>query len=642
MTRQPSAQVSRITFTALSVAMLTLLIASSAVAQENVEPRLPASPRADRHAQSSQNPLFLPPVVYATDVDGGGPFAIADLNGDGNPDVVMGGDGGVEFNTYILSVLLGNGNGTFQTPIVQEPGLSNVYSLAVADVNGDGIPDVIEGNPFIASLNYAAGVSVLLGNGDGTFQSPMSFAVSGQDPVSIAVADLNGDGKPDIVEVSYFGIYGSSISVLLGNGDGTFQPQVTYNPQSASVAWVAIADVNGDGKPDLVIANTCGMAYNCYPDAEGSVSVLLGNGNGTFQSAVAYDSGGSGATVLPWPGMNALAVADVNGDGKPDVAVVNNGSDTVDVLLNNGNGTFRTAVGYATDGTGPDSVAIEDVNGDGKPDLVVVNMCTGALEGVFCPGEAVMSVLLGNGDGTFQPALTYPLPGPSGTPADGIVVTALNSGGRPDAVTELAGINVLINNTGPASTTATLTSSLNPSIYGQKVIFTAAVTTSGSQTPTGTVNFKWSDYGVIYSLGTAKLNASGVATFTISNLNADSYPLTAVYKGDANNQASTSAILNQVVTQATSAATLTSSPNPSTLGQAVTFTAKITSLTVTPTGPVTFTAGKTVLGTVNLSNGKAELTTTSLSAGSTVITATFNGDSDIQGSTASVTQTVQQ
>ena len=161
--------------------------------------------------------------------------------------------------------------------------------------------------------------------------------------------------------------------------------------------------------------------------------------------------------------------------------------------------------------------------------------------------------------------------------------------------------------------------------------------TSRSIAPKGTVNFTWDGY----SLGTATLNSTGVATLTKSNLNAYTYPLTATYSGDANNANSTSAILNQVVRETTSAAKLTSSPNPSTKGQAVTFTATITSPTVVPTGPVTFTSGTTVLGTAQLSEGKATLKTSTLAAGSTTVKATYSGDSNIAESSASVTQTVQ-
>jgi hypothetical protein len=165
------------------------------------------------------------------------------------------------------------------------------------------------------------------------------------------------------------------------------------------------------------------------------------------------------------------------------------------------------------------------------------------------------------------------------------------------------------------------------------------VTTTGAVPPTGTVIFTWSDGFRIFNIGSATLNG-GVATINKWNLNADPYPLKATYQGDTNNLASASPILNQTVRQATSAATITSSPNPSSLGQAVTFTATITSPTVTPTGPVTFTTGKTVLGTAQLSRGKAILTISSLPAGSSVVTVTFAGNSNITKSSASVTQVV--
>jgi uncharacterized repeat protein (TIGR03803 family) len=191
--------------------------------------------------------------------------------------------------------------------------------------------------------------------------------------------------------------------------------------------------------------------------------------------------------------------------------------------------------------------------------------------------------------------------------------------------------------TGKSTASTSLSSSLNPSTYGQKVTWTATVNTSGSTIPTGKVQFTWSGH----TIGSATLNSSGVATLTRSNLNADAYPLTAVYAGDENSLGSTSGVLNQVVLPTTSAATLTSSPNPSTTVQAVTFTATIASPTVRPTGPVTFSAGTTVLGTAQISGGKATLTISSLAVGSTEVTATYYGDSNVAKSSASVIQTVQ-
>jgi len=379
-----------------------------------------------------------------------------------------------------------------------------------------------------------------------------------------------------------------------------------------------------------VVAN---CSLGCF--TTGVVSVLLGNGNGTFQPAVSFGSGGFGAV--------SVSIFDVNGDGKPDLIVANATSSVVGVLLGNGDGTFKPVVTYGSGGTGADSIAVADVNSDGKVDLVVANRCDTTRN---CEHGSV-GVLLGNGDGTFQAAVTF---GSGGAFAVSIAVADLNADDKPDLLalnlcsTHSGGrcfgngtLGVLLNITRQLTSTS-LASSLNPSIYGQKVTFTARVTTNGPQPPTGSVAFTW---GGIYSIGFVTLNSSGVATLTKSRLNADSYPLTAMYRGDVNNLSSTSAVLNQLVLETTSAATITSSPNPSTVGQAVTFTAKITSPTVTPAGPVTFTAGKTVLGTAQLTGGKATFTASSLPAGSTVVTVTYNGDSNIAKSSASVRQTVQ-
>jgi streptogramin lyase len=198
---------------------------------------------------------------------------------------------------------------------------------------------------------------------------------------------------------------------------------------------------------------------------------------------------------------------------------------------------------------------------------------------------------------------------------------------------------------GKSVTSTLLTSSLNPSIYGQKVSWTTTVTTTGSVTPTGNVSFRWSNGGRTFTIGTAALNASGIATLTRSNLNADPfgvpYPMVAVYLGDAANLSSTSTVLAQTVQQAKTAAKLTSSANPSTEGQAVMFTAQITSPTVTATGPVTFSIGSTVLGTAQLSGGKARFTTAALPVGTNSVKATYFGNSNIGKSSATFTQAVQ-
>ena len=226
---------------------------------------------------------------------------------------------------------------------------------------------------------------------------------------------------------------------------------------------------------------------------------------------------------------------------------------------------------------------------------------------------------------------------PSSLAAGIYTITASYPGDASFAASTSAGLRQVVNSTTKSVTQTTLVSSLNPSVYGQEVTWMATVTTSGSVPPTGKVNFTWGP-----KIGTVTLNVSGVAALTRSNLNADSYLLKAVYVGDTSNLGSTSSVVNQVITQATSSATLTSSPNPSASGQAVTFTATITSPTVMPTGPVTFAVGKTVLGTAQLSGGKAKFTISTLAVGSTRVTATYYGDSNLAKSSASVTQTVQQ
>ena len=579
---------------------------------------------------STDSSLFLAVVTY----DPGGQslsVAAADVNGDGVPDLLVGNAGLAEGS---VGVLLGKGDGTFQQLMTYDSGGSQAYSVAVADVNGDGKPDLLVANcgPIgINACNHGNGLlGVLLGNGDGTFRPVMTYDSGGSTAVSVAVADVNGDGKPDLLVANECGTSSicqpGSVGVLLGNGDGTFQVATTYDAKYAIVA-LAVADVNGDGRPDVLTA-----VDNTYP---GSVGVLLGKGDGTFQPVVTYSSGGnSGASV---------AVADVNGDGKPDLLVGNECDlnncllGSVGVLLGNGDGTFQPAVSYDPGGSGARSVAVADVNEDGKLDLVVDNYFYNAI-----------GVLLGNGDGTFQAATTYDSGGLSPM---SVAVADLNGDRKPDvAVANFCAGNgnclpgrlgVLLNNTtggGKSTTSTALSSSLNPSTYGQKVTWTATVTSSRSIVPTGKVKFTWS----IYTIGLATLNSSGVATLSRSNLNANPYSLTAVYSGDSANLGSTSTALNQVVLETTSTATLTSSPNPSTQGQAVTFTAKISSPTVVPTGPVTFKSGKTVLGTVHLlSSGKAKLSISSLPVGSTKVTVTYYGDSNIAKSSASVVQTVQ-
>ncbi|HXM43940.1 MAG TPA: VCBS repeat-containing protein [Bryobacteraceae bacterium] len=312
--------------------------------------------------------------------------AVADLNGDGHLDAVVTGFGGYSERGYV-SVLLGKAGGGLLAQTQLDTGAISASGVVIADVNGDGKPDLVIASAVIVGESVQAAVSIMLGNGDGTFQAPVNYdAAAGGSAGSIAVGDFNGDGKPDIAMTS--GV--NSVSILLGNGDGTFQPAVAYAAGAGkSPQYLAVGDFNLDGNLDLVFV-TSASAY---------VTILLGNGDGTFRAPVNYPA-------LEYPG--SVAVADFNGDGKPDLAVstlgLNSGPDFVRILLGNGDGTFQKPAICAA-GYGPVAVTVGDFNGDGKLDLAVGN------RGPFMTGEGAIgdtiSIALGNGDGTFQPPISY-------------------------------------------------------------------------------------------------------------------------------------------------------------------------------------------------------------------------------------------
>jgi hypothetical protein len=668
-------------------AALTIAFALAAQAQQMHPSAFTATSNAA--APTSLGFTFLSPKTY----DSGGQLAwkvvVADVNGDGKPDVLVLNDNGESGSgDGSVGVLLGNGNGSFRKIVIYDSGGVYATGIAVGDLNGDGKLDLVVANQVCPSTRVNC-LGVLLGNGDGTFKPAVTYPDGGIETFSagglfvpVMISDIDGDSRPDLVVVSETDPdYGDGrVGVLLGNGDGTFKAVVTYDSGGFAPFSAALADLNGDGKPDMVVFN-CSPSGSSDCSQNGTVGVMLGNGDGTFQSVTKYDSGGLGGT-------SALVIADVNGDGRPDILVGNNcpgnctGIGSFGVLMGKGDGTFQAAIAYPLSGVGGvESITVGDLNGDGKPDLAIVgngvdaylnkgdgtfrlasaNPTTGNTQQVFLTdldGDGKLDIVdinitsgtadarLGNGDGTFQSLQTFKLGGNQiswGTIAD------VNGDGRPDLVSanwcssscqsEEGAVGVLLNvASSPNSTSTTLTSSLNPSNYGQKVTFTAAVTNSIGTIPTGQVTFSWSGH----TLGSANLNGSGIATLTKSNLTPGSYPVTAVYKGDTNNLGSTSSIVNQVVQQATISATLTSSPNPSTQGQAVKFTATLTSNGGLPTGQtVTFSYEGKALGSGTIgSGGKASLTITTLSVGSDVIIATYAGDTNHSSATASVTQVV--
>jgi hypothetical protein len=343
-------------------------------------------------------PSFAAPRSYAI-ASGGQAVATADFDGDGARDVATANCGGT------VSLLLNGGDGTFeprrdyQTDRCPE-------AMAVGDLNDDHRPDIVTSNEET--------ISVLINRGDGTFEGKRDYSAPGEQAFGenyVAIGDLDGDGEPEVVVANALEDANRGLWVFFNKGDGSFEPKRHYRLGGDLPSAVAIGDLNGDGKPDVATEN--GWTAN----------LILNRGGGKLRQAKgAYRAGGDGSDVF---------LGDLNDDGKADLVVTYPDGNSIQVFLNNGDGTLRPYAGYRT-GALPGWVAIGDLNGDGAPDLTAANSSAHSV-----------SVLLNRGDGTFKPGLEYA----AGRRSPAAVAAGdLNRDGRSDLVTVNGKeISVLIN-----------------------------------------------------------------------------------------------------------------------------------------------------------------------------------------------------
>ena len=456
-------------------------------------------------------------------------IATGDFNSDGVPDLVVGTStvtGGASPPGY-LTILLGNGDGTFTATAANPATGIDPFFIATGDFNGDGNLDLAVAN---AASNT---VTILLGNGDGSFTPTSATLPTGSDPVSIAVGDFNADG---ILDLAVANATGDNVTVLLGKGDGTFAPTSASPVTGINPDSIAVGDFNGDGIPDLATANV----------NSNSVTILLGNGDGSFTPAAETPATGSGP--------NAITVADFNGDGIADIATTNLGPTDTDgsitVLLGKGDGTFAPTSTSPVTGITPDAIAVGDFNGDGVPDLVAANGFSNTV-----------TVLLGVGDGTFTPVAASPT---TNVDPAGFAVADFNGDGHSD---------LAVGNDGSYN---------SHNVFGGNGL---TVLLSASQVTTAT--------------------ATGVTIATLGP-----HLVEASYPGDSNYATSVSA--TTALTGPTAATTLTLSANPSSsvvAGGTVTLTATLSPSTYQGQSSngetVTFLLDGNAMGTSTLTGGVA-------------------------------------
>jgi len=459
-----------------------------------------------------------------------------------------------------VGVLIGNGNGTFQTAVAYGSGGYNSISVAVGDINGDSTPDLLLANECGNKSCTNGGIGVLLGNGDGTFQTAVSYSSGAWGARSVALGDVNGDTLPDLVVANEYlndPNGNGEVSILLGNGNGTFQPAVVYGSGGYRSLSIAVSDLNADGRPDLLADNDCRIGNDCR---KGAVGVLINTSTATTTTTLASSLNPSryGQAIT----LTSTVTAD--GAGVPDgtVTFADGATQLGTATLLNGTaslitstligGTRSLTASYSAEGwfaasTSPSLTQVvarasvkatigSSTNPSHVNQMVTFSALvsgspttpTGAV--TFKKGTAILATApLVGGQATFTTAFTK---------AGSFSIVASYSGDQNYLPRNSKAVKQVVQK---YSTSTSLNSTPNPSVHGEAVKFTATVASAGLM-PTGKVKFM---DGTV-TLGTATLNG-GVAMLSKSKLAVGTHLIKAFYLGDNGSDKSTSIVLDQVV-----------------------------------------------------------------------------------------------